>query len=125
MTRYGLDLAPEFGDLYVYAEPGTSLFPNDFHQPLASKTLALLDWQQRPRFRDPRHRGDHGYRPDNPCENGFLLLVDQGFAASDRTATLLEVAPSILWLLDLPQPGTMRGRSVFRKADTPARARIR
>jgi len=119
MDRYGLHFADRtFGDLFLYATPGYSFFPNDFHQPLATVTLSLMDWQQRPRLRDPRHKGDHGYLPENACENGFMLLADDGYAIREAPVTLLDVAPSILWLLGQPAPATMKGCPAFRPRNT-------
>lgn len=115
LQTYRLNFATRaYGDAYFYAYPGRTFFPNDFYQPLASATLALLDWQQRPRLRNPRHRGDHGYLPENPCERGFILLADERYEASAKTISLIDVAPTLLALLGQEPAPTMRGRSVLR-----------
>jgi len=104
----------DFGDVYLYLEPGYIIFPNDFEHPLASRLLALVDWQQRPRFWNPRHRSDHGYLPDADSEIGFMILADEDFVATSNEVQMVDFAPSVLALLGENTADTMRGRPVFR-----------
>ena len=116
LRRYRLEFTTRaYGDAYYYAKPGCSFFPNDFYQPLASTTLALLDWQQRPRLRDPRHRGDHGYLPEHVCERGFVLLADERYETAADSISLIDVAPTLLALLGHRSAPTMRGRNAMRR----------
>ena len=116
LRRYRLEFTTgAYGDAYYYASPGCSFFPNDFYQPLASATLALLDWQQRPRLHDPRHRGDHGYLPEHLCERGFLLLADERYETTADSISLIDVAPTLLTLLGHRPAPTMRGRNAMRR----------
>jgi hypothetical protein len=115
MRRYGLAFADNrYGDAYFYAHPGTTFFPNDFHQPLASVLRTVLDRQQRQRFRVPWHQADHGYLPDNDCELGFMVLAEHGYEARAASVTLIDIAPTLLDLLRLPRPGSMRGQAALR-----------
>jgi len=114
MKRFGLHFSDNtYGDAYFYANPGYTFFPNDFHQPLASRVLALMDWQQRPRLRNPRHKGDHGYLPEHPSENGFMLLAEKDFSITSSTASLVDFAPSVLSILKREVPDCMKGKTVF------------
>lgn len=117
MAAYNLHFADgRYGDAYFYAKPGHTFFPNDFHQPLASVVIALSDRQQRRRLRTPWHQADHGYLPDHDCEIGFMLVADDRRRASDQSVALIDIAPTLLALLDLPSADTMTGRAVFELA---------
>jgi hypothetical protein len=99
-----------YGDAYFYAGLGHTFFPNDFHQPLASLVKTVSDRQQRRRFRVPWHQADHGYLPANDCEIGFMVLAEDGYEAIDEFVALIDIAPTLLDLLQLSRPDTMRGR---------------
>jgi hypothetical protein len=115
MRRYDLLFDDNrYGDAYFYAHPGSTFFPNDFHQPLASLVRTVSDRQQRRRFRVPWHQADHGYLPDNDCEIGFMVLAEEGYEASDEPVALIDLAPTLLDLLQLPRPGSMKGRNALR-----------
>jgi len=103
------------GDSYFFADPGSTLWPNDFYQPLANALLACKDSGMRSRLRRPWHRGDHGHLPENACETGFMVLADDAFVAPDDQFTLVDVAPSVLRLLGRPIPQAMKGRPLFEK----------
>jgi len=103
------------GDSYFFADPGSTLWPNDFYQPLANALLACKDRGMRSRLRRPWHRGDHGHLPDNACETGFMVLADDAFVAPDDQFTLVDVAPSVLRLLGRPIPQAMKCRPLFEK----------
>ena len=121
MRRYDLIFDDNrYGDAWFYAQPGSTFFPNDFHQPLASLVRTLFDRQQRRRFHVPWHQGDHGYLPDNDCEIGFMVLAEDGFEASDEGVALIDLAPTLLDLLQLPRPDSMQGKTAFR----PRRAHV-
>ncbi|MGH7718837.1 MAG: alkaline phosphatase family protein [Gemmatimonadaceae bacterium] len=118
LGRFDLDFTDgSYGDVFLVPEPGCTFFPNDFYHPVANVLLALSTWQQWSRLRSARHRGDHGYLPEAECERGFILLAEEGPPATTNEATLIDVAPSILQLLGVPAPATMRGKSVFGAAD--------
>jgi len=115
LNQYGIRFSDDsYGDVYFYAHPGSILFPNDFHQPLANLVQALMDPQQRSRYRYPKHRGDHGYFPENACERGYIVLTEDGFAATAERISITDIAPTILDLLGLAPATTMRGRPAFR-----------
>jgi len=121
MRRYDLLFDDDsYGDAYFYAQLGSTFFPNDFHQPLASLVRTVSDRQQRRRFRVPWHQADHGYLPDNDCEIGFMVLAEDGYEAIDEPVTLIDLAPTLLDLLELPRPGSMKGRAKLR----PRRAHV-
>ncbi len=108
-----------YGDAYCYARPGATFFPNDFHQPLASLVMSVSDPQQRRRSRVPWHQADHGYLPDNDCEIGFMVLAGDGYEAIEEGVTLIDIAPTLLDLLDLPKPDTMKGQPGLRPRQVP------
>jgi Type I phosphodiesterase / nucleotide pyrophosphatase len=121
MRRYNLVFDDDrYGSAYFYAPPGSTFFLNDFHQPLASLVRTVLDRQQRRRFRVPWHQADHGYLPDNDCEVGFMLLAEEGYEADQETVALIDLAPTLLDLLGLPRPDSMKGRPMLR----PQRAHV-
>jgi hypothetical protein len=117
LSRYGVDFPDaSYGDLLFVPEPGWSLFPNDFYQPIANLLLGVTDRHQRARVSNPRHRGDHGYLPDAESERGFMLLADGRFSVRPGDARLIDVAPSLLALLGEPQPATMKGEALFTRS---------
>jgi uncharacterized protein (UPF0248 family) len=99
-----------YGDAYFYAGLGHTFFPNDFHQPLASLVRTVSDRQQRRRFRVPWHQADHGYLPANDCEIGFMVLAEDSYEALDEFVALIDIAPTLLDLLQLPRPDSMKGQ---------------
>ena len=105
---------------YFYAPAGATFFPNDFHQPLVSLVRTVSDRQQRQRLRIPWHQGDHGYLPDNECEIGFMVLAEDGYEVPGEPVALIDLAPTLLDLLRLPKPVTMKGRVALR----PRRVRV-
>lgn len=116
LERFGIRFPnADFGDVYLYVEPGYIIFPNDFQHPLANWVLALVDWQQRPRFWNPRHRSDHGYLPHAESERGFMILADDDFVVTSDQVEMVDFAPSVLALLGVPAADTMRGQAVFRR----------
>jgi hypothetical protein len=112
MRRYNLVFDDNsYGDAYFYAQLGATFFPNDFHQPLASLVRTVSDRQQRRRFRLPWHQADHGYLPDNDCEIGFMVLAEEGYKAMEEWVALTDLAPTLLDLLALSRPGSMKGQA--------------
>lgn len=101
------------GELYAFADPGYVFFPHDFYQPVANLFLGLRDPQQRPRVRNPVHRGCHGYLPQHASEVGFVLLASGDRQAPRATVELIDIAPTILALAGEPVPGSMHGSNVF------------
>jgi hypothetical protein len=103
-----------FAEMYLFADAGYIFFPHDFYGPLANVYLGLRDLFQRPRVTNPRHRGNHGYLPDNPSEKGFATLVSSAHHLERHEGELIDVAPTVLDLLGMPRPAHMRGAPLFR-----------
>ncbi len=121
MRRFNLLFDDDsYGHAYFYAPAGATFFPNDFHQPLVSLVRTVSDRQQRQRLRIPWHQGDHGYLPDNECEIGFMVLAEDGYEVPGEPVALIDLAPTLLDLLRLPKPVTMKGRVALR----PRRVRV-
>ena len=102
-----------YGEYYFRADPGYIIFPNDFYHPLANLYLGLTDWQQRSRVLNPKHRGYHGYPPNNESEKGFMILLDDHYKAPAKEVDIIDVAPTVLGLLGYQKPHHMRGNCVF------------
>ena len=117
MERYGVPLSdPSYGELFCFLRPGAIFFPHDFYQPLANLYFGLTDRTQRSRLRDPRHRGNHGHLPHHEAERSFAMITGPEFrACDDDPASILDIAPTILSLLDLPIPTLMTGRNLFER----------
>jgi predicted AlkP superfamily pyrophosphatase or phosphodiesterase len=114
LAAYGIRFQDDaFGELYACSDPGWIYFPHDYYQPLASLFLGLTDRHQRPRVRNPRHRGNHGYLPEHPSERGYVLLAEQGWRAHGSEMEIVDFAPTVLSLLGHPPPPSMRGSVVF------------
>jgi len=102
-----------YGEFYFRTDPGYIIFPHDFYQPLANLYLGLTDWQQRSRVLNPKHRGYHGYPPNNESEKGFMILLDDSFKATKQEVEIIDVAPTVLELLGYEKPDYMKGACVF------------
>jgi hypothetical protein len=125
LARYGLALGPAYGEAVAVVAPGRIFFPHDFHQPLANLWLGLTDAKQLPRVLDPRQRSNHGYLPHNECERGAMLVLDHTWRALQPRMALVDVAPSILRMLDVAPPGTMTGAAIFAPASASPRCGAR
>lgn len=102
-----------FGELYAYADAGWIFFPHDFYHPIGNGILGLMDRHQRARFRNPVHRGNHGYLPHHACERGWLV-VDGARRRCTRSETeLIDIAPSLLSLVGVNPPDYMKGVTLF------------
>ncbi len=118
MRRFGVPLEDDtFGELFFYLDPGCIFFPHDFHHPLANFAQGLADPMQRSRLRDPRHKGNHGHLPEFDAENAFLAVFQDGVEVRAGSASILDVAPSILSLLGYDQPPSMTGRPIFNRCE--------
>jgi hypothetical protein len=102
-----------YGEFYFRADPGYIIFPHDFYQPLANLYLGLTDWQQRSRVLNPKHRGYHGYPPNNESEKGFMILLDDRYKTTKKEVEIIDVAPTVLGLLGYEKPDYMVGDCVF------------
>lgn len=119
MARYKLRFKDDsYGEAYFYGHLGVTFFPNDFHQLPSCAFMTLVDPQQRARLRVPWHQADHGYRSEHDCEIGFMVLAKEGYEARDDRGELIDIAPSVLQLLDRTPPATMRGRELFQPRRT-------
>jgi len=95
------------------AKPGWIFFPHDFHHPMANFFMGLTEETQRTRLLHSKHKGNHGYLPENPSEKGFAILADERFRPVDREMDLVDMAPTLLALLGEPRPDHMKGRIAF------------
>jgi hypothetical protein len=102
-----------FGEIYAITDPGCIFFPHDFYQPLANIYMALRYKEQRPRLFNPRHRGYHGHLPDNPADEGYMILVDPRFEPAIERMALIDFAPTVLSLAGKTVAPHMQGRMVF------------
>ena len=114
MHRFGVPLKDaSYGEVFCYLDPGSIFFPHDFHHGIANLWLGLTDPMQRSRFRDPRHKGNHGHLPHFDTENAFVALFDERFEVRVENASILDVAPSILSVLGYDRPSSMTGHALF------------
>ena len=102
-----------FGEYYLMAEAGYIFFPHDFFHPIANLYLGLFGDSQRSRIKNPIHRGNHGYLPDNPSEKGTLVFADSAVEVNRESMSLIDFAPTILGYLDTDVPKHMTGISVL------------
>jgi hypothetical protein len=125
MHRYNVRFENDgYGEIYFITDPGYIIFPSDFYQPLANVFLGLVDWQQRSRILNPKLRGVHGHLPHHESEKGFMMVLDDSYHV-DRPGSegdVIDVAPSLLGLLDYPQPDYMKGRCLFHQPQSKAHA---
>ena len=117
MSQYGVPLKDStYGELFCFLPPGSIFFPHDFYQPLANLYFGLTDQMQRSRLTDPRHRGNHGHLPHYDVEKSFALVPGSEFRnCDDDCGSILDIAPTILTLLDQLIPDFMPGRSLFER----------
>lgn len=102
-----------FGEYYLMAEAGYIFFPHDFYHPIANLYLGLLGNSQRARILNPVHRGNHGYLPDNPSEEGVLVIAHDQMHADCESMSLIDFAPTMLSCIGTDIPDHMKGRVVF------------
>jgi hypothetical protein len=115
MARYNVPLKDAaYGEMFFFLDPGYIFFPHDFYQPVANAFLGLSDRMQVKRIRDPRHRGNHGHLPHFDAERSFVVLADKRCAVESGEAHILDLAPSMLALLDRGIPPYMKGRPLFK-----------
>jgi len=111
MDEVGVPLTDNsYGDLFVVLDPGYAFFPHDFYHPLANLWLGLSDRYQRSRLRHPSHKGNHGHLSDEAVEDAFLCVLKDGWSGQAARGDILDVAPTLLGLLAVPPPASMRGR---------------
>jgi len=103
----------QFGEYTVMVEPGSIFFPHDFYQPIANFYLGLFGPSQRTRTFNPVHRGSHGYLPDNPSEQGFMVVADDGVKPTQETMSVIDFAPTMLAYLGAEIPSHMTGQNVL------------
>ena len=106
----------EYGELHFVPEPGTVLFPDDFYHPLINLFFGMRNWQERRRIRNRKHISSHGYLPENDCEKGFMVALDERYSVEAPKMHLVDVAPSLLAMLGVEQPAAMTGGSRFHRA---------
>jgi predicted AlkP superfamily pyrophosphatase or phosphodiesterase len=103
---------PRFGDVIVLAPVGTAIARREGFSGFASRVAdgLLANLGARPRTL----RGAHGYSPDVPSMGGLFAAAGRGVRPGTRLGTLrsLDVAPTVLALLDLPVPEWMEGRPI-------------
>jgi bisphosphoglycerate-independent phosphoglycerate mutase (AlkP superfamily) len=59
------------------------------------------------------HRGNHGYLPNGPSEQGWLILDDASLSPRRAGAQLIDIAPTLLSLVGMTPPPYMRGVPIF------------
>jgi arylsulfatase A-like enzyme len=93
---------PRYGDLVVVAPVGTAIV--DGRRALAAPAAALGMGLQ----------GAHGPRPEAPAMAGVFLALGRGVAPGARPGRVraLDVAPTVLALLGVPQPAAMTGQPI-------------
>lgn len=102
-----------FGEVYAFADPGYVFFPHDFYQPIGNAVLGLLDRHQRQRTFNPVHRGNHGYLPHHPSEQGWMVLDDAVEPVRTEGARIIDVAPTMLGLAGVAAPAHMDGVALY------------
>jgi len=102
-----------FGEAYLFADAGRIFFPHDFYQPIGNAVLGLMDRHQRSRTGNPVHRGNHGYLPHHPSEQGWLIAEESAVESPGRRAELIDVAPSLLSLAGVAPPAYMKGAVLY------------
>ena len=105
----------DFGEVYFMAHPGAVFFPDDFFHPVVNLYFGLKEWEKRRRLRNPRLRGQHGYLPIYPSEQGFMTVLNRQCMVEGKRMELRDVAPSLLELLAEPIPPFMKGTSRFHR----------
>lgn len=116
MKKHNLVLNDDsFGEIFFVADAGTIIFPHDFYSPIGNLFLGLTDWKQRPRLKNPMQRAVHGYLPYNEGETGIILVCDENYQANIDEASIADVAPSLLNLINAKIPGQMQGTDIFSK----------
>jgi len=114
MEKYHVPCSDDsYGQFHLVAQPGWIYFPHDFHHPMANFFMGLTEETQRTRLINSRHKGNHGYLPENPSEKGFAILADERFRSIDTEVDLVDMAPTLLTLLGEPRPIHMTGRVAF------------
>lgn len=113
-----------YGDAFFCASAGVTFFPHDLHGFVANALTTLSDPQERQRLRAPWPQAEHGYLSENASAIGFLLVARSDLDAPAEWVEPIDVAPSVLHLIDCPVPPTMSGRGIFqpRRPARPARA---
>jgi hypothetical protein len=115
LCEVGLDFPDaRFGEIYAIARHGAIFFPHDFYHPLANLYMGITKPKLWRRVLRPVHRGAHGQLPGHPAEEGYVVLCDEGFAATRESAPLTDFAPTVLDLLGKDAPNTMKGTALFR-----------
>ena len=102
-----------YGEAFLIPDPGWIFFPHDFYQPLANLILGLTHRHFHRRIRNPRLRGDHGYLPHHPSEQGFVVAATEAVAPARLHAELVDLAPTMLALIGATAPPHMAGETIF------------
>jgi arylsulfatase A-like enzyme len=115
MHQFGVCFEDDtFGEYYLMADASRIFFPHDFYQPIGNAFLGAMDRHQRQRLFNPVHRGNHGYLPHFPSEQGWIMPVDLPLSATSTSGHVIDVAPTLLALLDVQPPEHMTGRVLFK-----------
>ena len=82
--------------------------------------LVTADHGNCEQMHDPENHGPHTQHTMNPVP--FIMVNPPGFVKGLQEGRLADVAPTILRLLELPQPGEMTGHSLIEEkhAETAA-----
>lgn len=114
MKEHNLKLVDDrFGEVFFVADSGIIVFPHDFYHPIGNFYLGLSDWKQRPRLKSPIQRAVHGYLPNSEGETGIIIVCDESYHANIDEASIIDVAPALLELLNARIPDQMKGTKIF------------
>jgi len=114
MYRYNIKFDDDsYGEYFFISNPGIVFHPNDFYHPLGNLYLILTNKDQRNRIKNPIIRGCHGHLPDNECEKGFVMLLDNEYKTDKEEIEIIDIAPTILNLLGYDKPDSLEGVSAF------------
>lgn len=116
LYRYNIKFDDDsYGEYYFVTNPGTIFYPNDFYHPLANLYFGLKNKHMRSRLQSPIYRGYHGHLPNNECEKGFVILLDNNYKPIKNEIEVIDVMPTVLDLLGYDKPDSLHGEHVFHK----------
>jgi predicted AlkP superfamily pyrophosphatase or phosphodiesterase len=95
LKHYKAPLDPSYGDLIYLANPGTIFVPNYYEDSPGVKAM-------------------HGYDPSISDQHTIFILAHNGLTAKKlKKVKLVDILPTILEILNIPQPRKYEGKSVL------------
>ncbi|MGH7855189.1 MAG: alkaline phosphatase family protein [Candidatus Binatia bacterium] len=94
------------GDIYIELDPGYDFDPRIAPGALVSETQA---------------HGNHGANPEQAAMRTLMVFYGPGIRAGQKLANvrIIDFAPTLAWLLDLPRPKDATGRVLFESLVKP------